>query len=109
MGRHPGYDAANVISRARNLFWRNGFDKVSVTDVERATGLSRSSVYHAFGSMRGLFDAAVLDYLETVVRPRLRGLTGDRVSPHALQDYLRDLGVAIEQRAGFNARPEKWW
>ncbi len=99
MGRHPGYDAANVISRARNLFWRNGFDKVSVTDVERATGLSRSSVYHAFGSMRGLFDAAVLDYLETVVRPRLRGLTGDRVSPHALQDYLRDLGVAIEQRA----------
>ena len=52
MGRHPGYDAANVISRARNLFWRNGFDKVSVTDVERATGLSRSSVYHAFGSMR---------------------------------------------------------
>lgn len=95
MGRRPGFDTAEVIATARDLYWANGFDGVSVADVERATGLSRSSVYHAFGSMRGLFDAAVTDYLDTIVRPRLRGLTADDVAPSALDRYLRGLATAI--------------
>lgn len=96
MGRRPGFDAAQVIAVSRNLFWSSGFDAVSVSDVEAATGLSRSSLYHAFGSMRGLFDAAVNDYLDNVVRPRLSALRGDDVDGDALPDYLRGLSAAIE-------------
>lgn len=100
MGRARGYDADHVIAAARDLFWTKGFDDVSVTDVENVTGLSRSSLYHAFGSMRGLFDAVVQNYLDTVVRPRLRGLQADVVAPNALADYLHELADAIAQRAG---------
>ncbi|MCH5642458.1 TetR/AcrR family transcriptional regulator [Gordonia sp. ABSL49_1] len=102
MGRSPGYDTAEVVAAARNLFWEKGFDAVSVTDVERATGLSRSSVYHAFGSMRGLFDAAVQDYLDVVVRPRLRPLQADRVDPDALVEYLTGLSAAIARLGDAN-------
>ncbi|AZG44123.1 TetR/AcrR family transcriptional regulator [Gordonia insulae] len=97
MGRTQAYDTAEVVAAARNLFWKKGFDAVSVSDVERATGLSRSSVYHAFGSMRGLFDAAVEDYLDRIVRPRLRGLQGADVAPGALADYLTSLSRAISR------------
>ncbi|RPA59922.1 TetR/AcrR family transcriptional regulator [Gordonia oryzae] len=95
MGRAAGYDPQQLISQARDLFWQRGFDAVSVADVEQATGVGRSSIYHAHGNMRGLFDAAVVDYLDTVVRPRLRPLTTDPVSPEAILDFLSGLSVAI--------------
>ncbi|GAB91947.1 TetR/AcrR family transcriptional regulator [Gordonia rhizosphera] len=97
MGRTQGYDTAEVVGAARNLFWQRGFDAVSVADVQQVTGLSRSSLYHAFGSMRGLFDAAVTDYLDTVVRPRLAPLRSPDVAPSALVDYLTGLSAAINR------------
>ncbi|GAA3716731.1 TetR/AcrR family transcriptional regulator [Gordonia hankookensis] len=95
MGRTQAYDTATVVASARNLFWKRGFDGVSVSDMEKATGLSRSSIYHAFGSMRGLFDAAVQDYLDTIVRPRIRALREPDVAPGALAGYLAGLTEAI--------------
>ncbi|MFW0797304.1 helix-turn-helix domain-containing protein [Gordonia sp. CPCC 205515] len=97
MGRTQAYDTAEVVGAARNLFWQKGFDAVSVSDVERATGLSRSSVYHAFGSMRGLFDAVAQEYLTTVVRPQLEPLRAPEVAPDALQKHLRRMAAAIER------------
>ena len=95
MGRPAGYDPQQLIRQARDLFWRRGFDAVSVADVEQATGVGRSSIYHAHGNMRGLFDAAVEDYLDTVVRPRLQPLTTDPVAPEAILDFLTALSAAI--------------
>ena len=77
MGRRPTFDAAQVITAARDVFWHSGFDGASLPEIEAATGLSRSSIYHAFTSKRGLFDAAVQDYLDTVVAPRLALLRTD--------------------------------
>lgn len=104
MGRTQAFDTGQVVSAARNLFWKKGFDAVSVADVQAATGLSRSSIYHAFGSMRGLFDAAVADYLDNVVRPRLVPISGDRVDRHALAQYLNGLAEVIE-RLGDHGEP----
>ncbi|MFT4044884.1 MAG: helix-turn-helix domain-containing protein, partial [Gordonia sp. (in: high G+C Gram-positive bacteria)] len=95
MGRNPGYDATELIRGARDLFWRKGFDAVSVSEIEAATGVGRSSIYHAFGNMRGLFDAAVDDYLTTVVRPRLEPLITEPVAPEAIGDYLRAVRETI--------------
>lgn len=103
MGRTATFDRAELVGVARDLFWRRGFGEVSVTDIEKATRVGRSSIYHAFGSMRGLFDAAVEDYLDAVVRPRLAGLVADDVSPDALIDYLaglRDAILTIAQTGG---------
>ncbi|TFC88722.1 TetR/AcrR family transcriptional regulator [Cryobacterium sp. TMT2-10] len=76
MGRMQSFERITVVQAARDLFWDKGFDAASLADLEAATGLKRSSIYHAFGSKRGLFDAAVEDYQDTVIRPRLRILTG---------------------------------
>ncbi|GAA4627988.1 TetR/AcrR family transcriptional regulator [Cellulomonas oligotrophica] len=77
MGRPPSFDHAQAVTAARDVFWARGYDATSLTDLEDATGLSRSSLYHAFTSKHGLFDAAVEDYLATVVEPLLRPLRED--------------------------------
>lgn len=74
MGRQQTFDTTAVVQAARDLFWDHGYEATSLSDLEEATGLNRSSLYHAFGSKRGLFDAAAQDYLDTVIRPRLAAL-----------------------------------
>ena len=74
MGRQQTFDTTAVVQAARDHFWDHGYEATSLSDLEEATGLNRSSLYHAFGSKRGLFDAAAQDYLDTVIRPRLAAL-----------------------------------
>ncbi|WP_166844114.1 TetR/AcrR family transcriptional regulator [Isoptericola sp. BMS4] len=95
MGRTPAYEADRVVRAAREVFWRAGYEGASVPALEHATGLNRSSIYHAFGSKRGLFDAAVQSYLDDVVRPRLRPLVAPDVVPDAIVTYLSGLRAAL--------------
>ncbi|MGO2053522.1 TetR/AcrR family transcriptional regulator [Arthrobacter sp. MYb211] len=99
MARTLAFDRAEVIENARSVFWSKGFEATSVPELEAATGLSRSSIYNSFGSKRGLFDAAVVSYLEEIVRPRLLPLLADQVPASALTDYLQGLAAVF-------ARPE---
>ncbi|MBM9432133.1 TetR/AcrR family transcriptional regulator [Flaviflexus equikiangi] len=99
MGRPQAFDTDAVVRSARNVFWRLGYESTSVPDLEAATGLNRSSIYHAFGSKRGLFDTSVESYLTEVVRPRLEPLTGEKISPRALVDYLVALRSALAERS----------
>lgn len=96
MGRHKGFEVAEVVRAARGVFWRDGYLQASVPDLERATGLARSSLYHAFGSKRGLFDAAVESYLTEIVRPRLAPLQAAVVAPTALVSHLERLRDALQ-------------
>jgi TetR/AcrR family transcriptional regulator, transcriptional repressor for nem operon len=100
VGRSPSFDTVTVVQAARDVFWDQGLDGASLPDLERATGLNRSSLYHAFGSKRGLFDAAVEDYLDTVIRPRLRVLVeaargSGPEARRSLVTYFADLASAV--------------
>ncbi len=88
MGRTRTFDTDAAVLAARETFWERGYEETSVPDLEAATGLNRSSLYHSFGSKRGLFDAAVRSYLDEVVRPPLAPLMLDDVAPGALAAYL---------------------
>ncbi len=98
MGRTQTFNTAAAVRAARSVFWRRGYEAASLPELEHATGLGRSSLYHAFGSKRGLFDAAVTSYLDEVVRPGLAALTGDDVRPGALTQYLAARRAALGRR-----------
>jgi len=91
MGRTQSFERDAVVRTARDLFWDRGYDLASLSDLEAATGLNRSSLYNAFGSKRGLFDAAVQDYLTTVIRPRLAVLRRGSPDASPLLDYFATL------------------
>lgn len=59
MGRTRAFDLDQAIGAARDRFVRSGYLGTSVDDLIEATGVPRSSLYHAFGSKRGLFLAAL--------------------------------------------------
>jgi len=63
------FDEADAIESAELLFWRDGVRAVGVAQLSSATGLSRSSLYNAFGDKHGLYLAAVDRYLSTRALP----------------------------------------
>jgi len=64
MARQREFDTDAVLVAAMDLFWEQGYEATSVEDITAATGLSRSSLYQAFGSKRALLDRAIGRYLE---------------------------------------------
>lgn len=95
LGRTQAFDTDEVVRSARTVFWEHGYEDASLPDLERATGLSRSSIYNAFGSKRGLFDAAIKSYLAEIIEPRLRPLNAATVAPDAIANYFTGLRAAL--------------
>ncbi|MFZ4895511.1 TetR/AcrR family transcriptional regulator [Plantibacter sp. Mn2098] len=95
MGRTQEFDTVQAVQSARDVFWDRGYEATSLADLEAATGVGRSSLYHAFDNKRGLFDAAVQDYLDTVIRPRLRVLAAAENGREGLTAYFGGIAAVI--------------
>lgn len=48
------------------LFWRHGFEGVSIGDLTKEIGIAPPSLYAAFGSKAGLYQQALIHYEETL-------------------------------------------
>lgn len=76
-------------------FWERGYADTSLADLERCTGLNRSSIYQFYGSKRGLFDASVQLYLLDVFTPRLGILSGSDAPLNRLAAYFGQFASAV--------------
>lgn len=54
-----------------DAFRATGFEATSLREVEKATGLHTGSLYKAYGSKAGMFEAALAAYNERVVAARI--------------------------------------
>jgi len=63
-GRPPEYERDQVIAKAMDAFWRDGYEATTLSDLEAATGLDRSSIYNSFGGKSGLYDMVIKSYLD---------------------------------------------
>jgi TetR/AcrR family transcriptional repressor of nem operon len=64
MARPREFDVDAALDRALDLFWSKGYEATSLDDLCAATGLSRSSLYAAFGNKRDLLLKSVDRYVE---------------------------------------------
>jgi AcrR family transcriptional regulator len=62
MARPRVFDEAEVLDRAMEVFWRHGYEGASMAELTKAMRLNSPSIYVAFGSKRGLFDAVLVRY-----------------------------------------------
>ena len=75
MPRPREFDIDVALDRAMDLFWRKGYEATSLDELCDATGLSRSSLYAAFGSKRDLLLQSVDRYVERRAPDLARVLT----------------------------------
>ncbi len=64
-GRPREFDAEEALDKAMIVFWERGFEGASLTDLTDAMGISRPSLYAAFGNKEELFHRALERYVET--------------------------------------------
>jgi AcrR family transcriptional regulator len=63
-GRPREFDVDQAVDRAMKLFWRKGYEGTSLTDLTETLGITRPSLYAAFGNKEGLFRKALDRYVE---------------------------------------------
>ena len=61
-GRRTTFDRDEALQTALELFWRYGYEGVSITTLTQSIGIAAPSLYHAFGSKEDLFREVVLRY-----------------------------------------------
>jgi TetR/AcrR family transcriptional regulator, copper-responsive repressor len=54
-GQPRQYDPDRALTRAAEVFWKNGYAGTSLDDLAAATGMNRPSLYAAFGDKRDLY------------------------------------------------------
>jgi AcrR family transcriptional regulator len=64
LGRPRAFDRDQALERALDLFWRNGYEGASLSDLTEAMGINPPSLYAAFGNKEELFCKALDRYVE---------------------------------------------
>ena len=65
MGRPRKFSREGVLQKALPVFWKYGFARTTLPDLEHATGVNKSGLYSEFASKEELFLACLRYYLET--------------------------------------------
>ncbi len=90
MGRPREFDADTMLDKVVDVFWQHGFEGSSMTALTAATGLSKPSLYAAFGSKEDLFRAAFARY-----RLRQDQFTGNLLSHPVARTGVERLLLAL--------------
>ncbi|MBZ4320435.1 TetR/AcrR family transcriptional regulator [Streptomyces huiliensis] len=69
-GRPRAFDLDERLDRALRVFWRQGYEGTALSDLTEAMGISRPSLYAAYGNKEALFGKVLDRYMETAVHVR---------------------------------------
>lgn len=88
MARPRSFDVDTVLSAAMHRFRQQGYERVSIKDLEQTTGLTSGSLYNSYGSKEGIFRAALDHYVETVVKGRMAAFAGSDATLEDLEQLF---------------------
>ncbi|MFD9069863.1 TetR/AcrR family transcriptional regulator [Streptomyces lasiicapitis] len=88
-GRPRAFDRDTALRRAMEVFWKQGYEATSMTDLTSAMGIASPSLYAAFGCKEALFREAVTLYDATEGAHMARALTELPTAKGAVEAVLR--------------------
>lgn len=96
-GRQPTFDRDQALETALDLFWRHGYEGVSIADLTDAIGIAAPSLYHAFGNKADL-------YREVLRRYGANGISAEEIaaapSAHDAVSMMLERGIAAVTAPG---------
>jgi TetR/AcrR family transcriptional regulator, transcriptional repressor for nem operon len=101
MARNKEFDENEVLRKAMELFWEQGYEKTSMQDLVKCMGIHRRSLYDTFGDKHTLFLKA-LDHYNDSIRVRIEN---EVTKQESVKDGIRKLFEMVtvknsEQPAG---------
>ena len=87
MSRQKSYKEVEVIEKATELFWRNGYESTSMSSLEKAMGINRFSIYSSFGSKQGVFLESLKCY-KNKLQPLLIALKKSSNGKEAIKQFF---------------------
>ncbi len=105
MARTKAFDPEQAVSKAMDVFWRQGYEATTLPDLLAGMGIARASLYDTFGDKHALFLAALARYEENkaaTLVARLDAATAEVVVETIREVFLhvRDEAVADAHRRG---------
>lgn len=96
-GRPRSFDRTRALHRAMEVFWQQGYEGASMSDLTAAMGVNSPSLYAAFGCKEQLFREAVAYYNETEGAVAFRALRELPTAREAIAEVLRHNAVAFTE------------
>ncbi|GAA1304009.1 TetR/AcrR family transcriptional regulator [Pseudonocardia xinjiangensis] len=99
MPRRRSFDETDVVERAMEIFWTQGYEATSYTDLTAHVGLHPGSLYRAFGDKQAIFLRSLEHYRDSQTRtlaPFL--LAGGPVLPRIRAVLVGYLDLAARQQ-----------
>lgn len=87
-GRPRAFDREQALETAMQLFWRQGYESTSLSDLTAAMGIAPPSLYTAFGSKEQLFREALQRYLQQFRGRHAASLQAPELSARAAFERL---------------------
>jgi AcrR family transcriptional regulator len=88
-GRPRSFDTETALERATEVFWRHGFQGASLAELTAATGLSKPSLYAAFGDKEALYLRCLQRYAERAVAMQNEWLEHEPEARRAIEGFMR--------------------
>jgi AcrR family transcriptional regulator len=89
MARKKEYIEEEVIEKAMNLFWRNGYETTSMQMLEKEMGINKFSIYSSFGNKNGVFIESLKCYKKKLNR-LIENLKLSKSGTVGLKQYFYD-------------------
>ena len=100
MGRPRKFSREGVLQKALPVFWKYGFARTTLPDLERATGVNKSGLYAEFESKEELYLACLRYYGETLTAGAL--VAAEPLGWGNIEKFLEGApGRALDQRGCF--------
>lgn len=98
-GRPRSFDRGRALERAMHVFWRQGYEATSVSDLTRAMGINPPSLYAAFGDKEQLYLEALGRYQQRRIESMAKWFDEEPTAKAAVRRLLTEAATELA-RAG---------
>ena len=88
MARSKEFDVNQVLRKAMELFWQQGYEKTSMQELVEYMGIHRRSIYDTFGDKRTLFLSALSHYEELITSETKKRVVSKLLVKHGIREVF---------------------
>jgi TetR/AcrR family transcriptional repressor of nem operon len=92
-GRPREFDETDVLEEAMLLFWWQGYESTSLSELIEHMSISRQSLYNTFGGKQQLFHRVLEHYQQTRVAGVFQMLEAADADLHTIEEYFANVAT----------------